>query len=57
MDSKGGILVGLYLIISQIMSLVFLVEIAKSWDSVLAIIFFGPFLAEFKGLLWIFMIW
>jgi len=57
MDSIGGILVGLYLIISQIMSLVFLVEIAKSWDSVLAIIFFGPFLAEFKGLLWIFMIW
>ena len=49
--------IGLYLIISQIMSLVFLVEIAKSWDSVLAIIFFGPFLAEFKGLLWIFMIW
>jgi len=57
MDSIGGFLVGLYLVISQIMGLIFYIDVCKTWDSILAIIFLGPFVAEFQGLLWIFFIW
>ncbi|MGN1214069.1 MAG: hypothetical protein ACI4TR_04160 [Bacteroidaceae bacterium] len=44
-----------YLTISQIMALVFFVRYCKT-DSLLSIIFIDPFLAELKGLLWIFFI-
>lgn len=56
MNNIGKLLVGAYLLLSQIMSLIFLVQIAKAWDSALAIIFFGPFVAEFQGLLWPFFL-
>ena len=57
MDSVGGFLVGIYLLISQIMSIIFFVDVCKEWDSLLGIIFLGPLVAEFKGILWIFFIW
>ena len=39
------------------MSIIFFIDVCKTWDSILAIIFFGPFVAEFKGLFWVFFIW
>jgi hypothetical protein len=57
MDSIGGILLGLYILISQIMSVIFFIDVCKQWDSIVGIIFLGPIVAEFKGLLWIFFIW
>lgn len=52
----GGILVGIYGLISQIMAVYYLWQYAKE-DSFLVTIFIDPFIAEFKGLLWIFFIW
>lgn len=45
-----------YLIISQIMTLVYFIDFCKEWDNILKIIFIAPFLAELKGLFWIFLI-
>lgn len=56
MQKLGGILLAIYFIISQIMSLVFFGQICGDWDNILGIIFAGPIVAEFKGLLWIFFI-
>lgn len=53
----GGILLWIYGIISQIMTIVFFVQYCKADDSLLKIIFIDPLLAEIKGLLWIFFIW
>lgn len=57
MDNVGTFLAGIYLIISQVMSIIFYIDICREWDSILGIILFGPFVAEFKGLFWIFTIW
>ena len=45
-----------YIIMSQIMTIVFLVQYCRT-DSLLEIIFIDSFLSEFKGLLWIIFIW
>ena len=50
-----GVLAGLYLLISQIMTVVFFVDYCKK-DSIFEIIFIDSFLSEIKGLLWIFFI-
>ena len=58
-DSLSGVvgcLIGLYFLISQIMSFVFFIEYCRQ-DPILMIIFVDSFLAEIKGLLWIFFIW
>lgn len=51
-----GCLVGLYLIISQIMSVIFFIEYCRT-DSIVEIIFIDAILSEIKGLLWILFIW
>ena len=56
MKDLGGILLGIYGLISQIFSIIYFIDICKEWDSLLAIILVGPFVAEFKGLLWIFFL-
>ena len=48
--------IGIYMLISQIMTLVFFVDYCKADDSLLKIILVDPILAEPKGLLWIFFI-
>lgn len=48
--------IGIYMLISQIMTLVFFVDYCKADDSLLKIIMVDPILAELKGLLWIFFI-
>ena len=50
-----GVLAGLYLLISQIMTVVFFVDYCKK-DSIFEIIFIDSFLSEIKVLLWIFFI-
>lgn len=57
MGDVGTFLVGVYLLISQVMSVVFFIDICKTWDSILGIILLGPLVAEFKGIFWIFTIW
>lgn len=52
-----GFLLGVYFLVSQIMSLVFFIGYCKSDDSILEIIFIDSVLSEIKGLLWIFFIW
>jgi|GEM_PF-4839582 len=42
MDNLLSILVGIYLLISQIMTVVFFIDICKVWDSIIGIIFLGP---------------
>jgi len=56
MGKLGEILLAVYFIISQIMSIVFFIDICKDWDNLLAIIFAAPIVAELKGLLWVFFI-
>ena len=46
-----------YGIISQIFAIIFFVDICKYWDSLFAIILFGPIAAEIKAIFWIFTIW
>lgn len=48
--------IGIYMLISQIMTLVFFVDYCKADDSLLKIILVDPILAELKGLLWIFFV-
>lgn len=50
------ILLGIYIVISQIMTIVFFVNLCKTWDSIIKIIFLGTIWAEIKGLLWIFFV-
>ena len=57
MEDVGTFLAWIYLLISQLMSVIFFIDICKEWDSLVGIIFLGPFVAEFKGLFWIFTIW
>ena len=52
-----GILLGIYLTVSQIMTVIFFIDICKEWDSVIKMIFLGPIVSELKGLLWVFFIW
>ncbi len=52
----AGFLAWAYGIVSQIMALVFFIDFCKT-DSLLQIIFIDSWLAEIKGLLWIFFIW
>lgn len=56
LEAVLGLIIGLYLIMSQVMTVVFFVQYCKAGDSLLKIIFIDPFLSEFKGLLWIFFI-
>lgn len=51
-----GFLYAIYLIMSQIMTVVFFIQYCRT-DSLLEIIFLDSFLSEFKGLLWIIFIW
>lgn len=52
-----GFLAGAYILMSQIMTVVFMVGYCKSDDSIARIIFIDTWLAELKGWLWIFFIW
>lgn len=51
-----GFLYATYLIMSQIMTIVFFVQYCRA-DSLLEIIFIDSFIVEIKGLLWIIFIW
>ena len=51
-----GCLLYLYVIISQVMTLVFFIEYCRT-DSILEIVFLDLILSELKGLLWIIFIW
>ncbi len=53
----GGVLLWIYLIVSQIMTVVFFIQYCRTDDSLLKIILIDPILSELKGLLWIFFIW
>ena len=46
-----------YIVMSQIMTVVFMVQFCQSEDSIARIIFVDTWLAELKGWLWIFFIW
>ena len=51
-----GILLWGYIIVSQIMTVVFFVDYCKTDDSLAEIILVDPILSEIKGLLWPFFI-
>lgn len=51
-----GFLYATYLIMSQIMTIVFFIQYFRA-DSLLEIIFTDSFVSEIKGLLWIIFIW
>lgn len=51
-----GCLMSLYLLVSQIATIVFFIAYCRK-DSILEIIFIDSILSEIKGLLWIFFIW
>ena len=51
-----GLLMWAYGLASQIMALVFFIDFCKT-DSFLKILFIDSWLAEIKGILWIFFIW
>lgn len=51
-----GCLMSLYLLVSQIATVVFFIGYCRT-DPILEIIFLDSLLSEFKGLLWIFFIW
>ena len=56
LETLLGLIIGLYILVSQFMAVVFFVEYCKSGDSLLEIIFIDSFLSELKGWLWIFFI-
>ena len=56
-SSFGIILLWIYGIISQVMTVVFFIDFCKEWDSIIKIILLGPILAEIKGLLWLLFVW
>ena len=51
-----GILMAIYVIVSQIMCLVFWIQYIQAGDSIIEIIFVDIVLSEIKGILWIFFI-
>ena len=51
-----SVILGLYILISQIMTFVFFIDYCRT-DSIVKIIFIDTLLSEIKGLLWIFFIW
>ena len=51
-----GLLIWAYIIVSQIMTLVFFIQYCRK-DSIVEIIFIDSVLSELKGLLWIFFVW
>lgn len=51
-----GFLYAIYIIMSQIMTIVFFVKYCRT-DTLFEIIFWDLFLSEIKGLLWIVFIW
>lgn len=51
-----GIIFGIYMLISQIMTVIFWIRYCKADDSILELIFIDPIISEIKGLLWIFFI-
>ena len=53
----GGVLLWIYLIVSQIMTVVFFIQYCRTDYSLLKIILIDPILSELKGLLWSFFIW
>ena len=53
----GGFLLWIYIIVSQIMTVVFFIQYCRTDDSLLKIILIDPILSELKGILWIFFIW
>ena len=55
MEQIIGVIMWIYGIISQIMTLVFFIDFCKT-DSFLQIIFIDTWLSELKGLLWIFFV-
>lgn len=59
-DTGGAIfsfLTAIYIIISQIMTVVYFIQYCKTDDSILEIIFIDSVLSELKGLFWIFFVW
>jgi hypothetical protein len=54
-DNFGMILLVIYLVVSQIASAYFLYIYIRS-HSFIECVLFGPFVAEFKGILWPFFI-
>ena len=52
----GGFIISIYLLISQIMALYYWIQYVKI-DSFIRAITLDVFIAEIKGLLWIFFIW
>ena len=56
MDKIISFLLGLYLLVAEIMAIAFFIDYCKCGDSFLQIVFIDSFLAEIKGLLWIFFI-
>ena len=51
-----GVILWIYGIISQIMTIYFWWQMMKE-DSFLMSILVDPFIAEFKGIFWIFFVW
>ena len=56
MENIFAVIMWIYGIISQIMSLVFFIDFCRT-DSFLQILFIDTWLSELKGILWIFIIW
>lgn len=50
------VLVVIYIILSQVFSVIFFIDYVKETESILKIVFLGPIIAELKGILWIFFI-
>ncbi len=53
--SVFGVLIGIYALVSQVMTVYFWWKMAKV-DNFITAMFIDPFIAEFKGLLWVFFI-
>ena len=56
MEKIFAVIMWIYGIISQIMTLVFFIDFCRT-DSFLQILFIDTWLSELKGILWIFFIW
>ena len=56
MENIFAVIMWIYGIISQIMTLVFFIDFCRT-DSFLQILFIDTWLSELKGILWIFFIW
>lgn len=49
-------LIGLYVVVAHIMAVVFFIQYCKT-DELWMVLLIDPFLASFKGMLWILFIW